>query len=138
MADVNRLKYINDTFGHEAGDHIIKEAAAVLKTSTRKDELAFRYGGDEMVILLPGNDYGQTAKVVHRIMAGVRKWNQHNNDGRLFLHMSIGWYTAGDAQSLEKLVCYADREMYRDKELYYKSHGLTRETEGPRSIPADK
>jgi len=132
MADVNRLKYINDNFGHEFGDYIIKEAATILKKSVRKGELVFRFGGDEMVILLPASDYETTGKVVRRIKANAEKWNRQNKDGRLFLHMSIGWYTATDAESLEKLVCMADREMYRDKEEYYVSHGLRRETLGPR------
>ncbi len=132
MVDVNRLKYINDTFGHKMGDYIILETAAILKKSVRKGELVFRYGGDEMVILLPGSDYQQTAKVAERIKANLQAWSEANQNERLFLHLSIGWGTAGDAESLEKLVFMADQEMYRDKAEYYKSLGLVREPEGPR------
>lgn len=132
MVDVNRLKYINDTFGHEMGDHILKESAALLKRSVRKGELVFRYGGDEMVIILADSNYRETSKVVKRIKANIQAWNLANIDKNVFLHLSIGWCTAKKADSLEKLVAAADEEMYRDKAEYYKSHGLTRETKGPR------
>ncbi|MHB9095295.1 MAG: sensor domain-containing diguanylate cyclase [Eubacteriales bacterium] len=131
MVDVNRLKYINDTFGHEMGDLVIRETAVVLKKSVRKGELIFRYGGDEMVILLPNSDYRQTAKVVGRIKANTEDWNLANCNKQIFLHLSIGWFTAREAESLEKLVTTADERMYRDKTEYYKSHGLVRETVRP-------
>lgn len=84
-----------------------------------------------MVILLPGSNRRQTSDVVRRIKANIRKWNQENRDKRIFLHMSVGCYTARDAGSLDNLVRLVDEDMYRDKE-YYKSHGLVRETVGPR------
>ena len=132
MVDLNRLKYLNDTFGHEMGDFIIRETAMVLKNSVRKGELVFRYGGDEMVILLPDSDHGQTAKVTRRIKANVQEWNVANRNKQIFLHLSVGSFTAHDAESLEMLISAADEDMYRDKNEYYKSHGLVRETIGPR------
>lgn len=132
MVDLNRLKYINDNFGHEMGDFIIREAAMLLKKSVRKGELIFRFGGDEMVILLPGSDARETLKVAKRIRTNMEEWNRVNTDRQMFLHLSIGWSTARDAHTLQKLLSSADENMYRDKAEYYKAQGLVRESTGPR------
>lgn len=132
MVDINRLKYINDTLGHYMGDYVIKETAVLLKNSVRQSELVFRFGGDEMVILLSGTDSVQTAKVVQRIKTNVIEWNQNCHDSRVFLHLSVGCYTADNEEALNVLVEMADKDMYRDKEEYYKLLGLTRQSQGPR------
>lgn len=132
MVDLNRLKFINDNFGHEKGDYVIREAAMILKQSVRKGELVFRYGGDEMVILLPDSDRTEAAQVAKRIQANAEKWNQDHRESQVFVHLSIGCATAADAETMENLVAAADEDMYRDKQQYYESQGLVRNSLGPR------
>lgn len=54
MVDIDRFKQVNDTFGHDAGDHVLREVAAVLRSSLRPEDMACRYGGEEFVLLLTG------------------------------------------------------------------------------------
>ena len=119
MIDVNRLKFINDHFGHETGDFIIREAAAIVKDCLRKEELVFRYGGDEMVILLPGSVTRVVKSVVDRIVGKIEKWNSYNGKGDIYLSLSIGWATADREMELATLLKNADDAMYRDKEAFY-------------------
>lgn len=132
MVDLNRLKFINDNFGHEAGDYVIREAAGILKRSVRKGELVFRYGGDEMVILLTDHDIKQASKIAKRIKANAQKWNLVNEDKQIFVHISVGCATACDIETMDKLIALADDDMYRDKNEYYKALGLERNHGGPR------
>lgn len=121
MVDANRLKHINDHFGHETGDYIIKEAAALIKESVRKEELVFRYGGDEMILLLPGSNARAAKSVVDRIRGKVDRWNSFQGKGDLYLSLSIGYATACNEKQLETLLKDADEAMYRDKQVFYDS-----------------
>ncbi|MFH1074302.1 MAG: diguanylate cyclase, partial [Candidatus Firestonebacteria bacterium] len=76
MGDVNNLKLTNDTFGHEEGDRLLADVAAVLKSSCRKGDIIARWGGDEFVILLPGTDYSYVKEVAKRIKNSCSK-NYH-------------------------------------------------------------
>jgi diguanylate cyclase (GGDEF)-like protein len=67
MADLNGLKLLNDTYGHEIGDKILKSAAEVLKSVCRKSDLVARLGGDEFIILLPNTSYEQAITITNRI-----------------------------------------------------------------------
>ena len=63
MIDIDHFKNINDTYGHLAGDHILKELGEILKSRVRREELVVRYGGEELVILLPETDREGAFKV---------------------------------------------------------------------------
>ena len=65
--DINRLKFVNDTYGHDAGDSFIKHAANIVRQSCRFSDYCFRHGGDEIVILLPKCSLDESFHVVNRI-----------------------------------------------------------------------
>lgn len=67
QGDVNRLKLVNDAFGHEKGDELIRKAAYAIKSSCRPDDLIARWGGDEFVILLPKTSAEDAEKIIERI-----------------------------------------------------------------------
>ncbi len=116
MIDVNDLKFINDYFGHVMGDNVIKAAAAVLQQSVRESDTVCRYGGDELVILLP-NTSETEAEIIHkRILENVDKWNeQENKYPDLKLGLSIGYATACGKEGLSDILTRADQKMYEDK-----------------------
>jgi len=67
MADLNELKLINDTYGHEAGDEMLKSVAEVLKNSCREEDIVARWGGDEFIILLPQTTIEDAGAICRRI-----------------------------------------------------------------------
>ncbi|MEO1816053.1 MAG: HD domain-containing phosphohydrolase [Acetobacterium sp.] len=71
MADVNGLKLINDAYGHQVGDKILKEFAEILKNECRHDEIASRVGGDEFVILFSHTDQQSLESIVKRLNAAI-------------------------------------------------------------------
>ena len=67
MIDLDEFKQINDLYGHAAGDHLLKSFADCVRITLRKTDLAFRYGGDEFVIVLPQTPIGQAEQVVSKL-----------------------------------------------------------------------
>lgn len=67
MGDLNRLKLVNDAFGHEKGDELIKKAADAMRTSCRPEDIISRWGGDEFVILLPKTSQEDAKSIICRI-----------------------------------------------------------------------
>jgi diguanylate cyclase (GGDEF)-like protein len=75
MADIDRLKAINDAWGREAGDRAIKSVAESLRLTCRSRDLAARRGGDEFVVILPGTCVEQALVVADRIRAALRQYD---------------------------------------------------------------
>lgn len=112
IIDVDDLKDINDNLGHHAGDKCIKAIADSIKSSIRKDDLAFRYGGDEFVILLLGSNKEQATKVVERIKKTIIK---KMIKGNIFSTISAGIATFKATDELHKAFQKADKIMYDEK-----------------------
>lgn len=113
-ADLDRLKLINDTMGHDQGDHYLKAAAAVLKQSLRASDILCRVGGDEFVVILPHTGAETAAKVAARIRENLDRYNRE--PGGLPLGISLGMAAAEDTQvPLKDLYKQADDLMYKDK-----------------------
>jgi len=113
-ADINGLKLINDTMGHDQGDLLIKAAADVLKDSLRGSDILSRVGGDEFTALLVGTDEKTADRIMKRIRTNVKQYCRNNPD--LFLSLSLGMATAHDnSMPFQELFKRADDAMYRDK-----------------------
>lgn len=74
IGDLNGLKAVNDNLGHLEGDKLLVEIAKVLKGSCRKEDLVFRWGGDEFIILLPNSDYKLGKEICNRIQLNCKKY----------------------------------------------------------------
>lgn len=111
IADVDGLKEINDTFGHAAGDLIIKLAADVLRRAVRPEDVVARIGGDEFAILLP-----QTSSS-HEALLRMRQCRETVlfEDTELPLRLSLGEATAYNSSQLRDAMQLADLRMYGDK-----------------------
>lgn len=109
--DVNRLKYVNDNFGNIAGDRLIIKVAEAIRSSARKDDAAFRYGGDEFVMII--ND--GTVEIVQEIL---KRWELAIGkaaEGCNFpVSASVG-YAIGERKYLEDVIAEADKNMYMCK-----------------------
>lgn len=116
MVDVDHFKRFNDSFGHDAGDAVLREVGAVLDHVTREGGLACRYGGEEFVLLMPGFGPDQAlerAEDVRRRVEALRV--THNGQDLGLTTVSLGLASAPDHCGLDRLVETADAAMYRAK-----------------------
>ena len=113
-ADLDGLKLVNDTMGHNTGDKLLQSCAAVLKESLRQSDILARVGGDEFSAILPRTDKATGENIVRRIRKNVATYNRDHQD--LPLGISMGIAAADHAEiSLKELFKRADDLMYRDK-----------------------
>jgi diguanylate cyclase (GGDEF)-like protein len=118
MIDMDKLKDINDDFGHEAGNSAITLVAQCLQRSIRATDYAARFGGDEFAVLLPGASPEIAEAVVKRVRHNVFKTTLDLRSRMIRCSVSIGVVNyPKDARDMRELLSIADRKMYRDKEL---------------------
>lgn len=114
--DVDGLKDVNDDFGHDEGDNLIKGIADVLKETKRHGEIIMRYGGDEFVLMAPGYTDDDAVAVIQNIEATMARYSERNNKP-YNLEASIGYCitTLKAPEELNALIEDADHEMYKKK-----------------------
>jgi diguanylate cyclase (GGDEF)-like protein/PAS domain S-box-containing protein len=124
--DVDHLKYINDTYGHLAGDRALIDTARVLRESCREADIIARLGGDEFVALMTV-DSDQTAEIVcDRIKSRVATHNSEMDRG-YELSLSVGaTRTKAEGTMLADLLAQADTALYEQKRARSPSHALLR------------
>lgn len=109
ICDIDSLKIINDSMGHIAGDNIIKKTAGLLQKCLVKDDMLFRIGGDEFVIIT-----GQDMKDLYKkVKEKIAKYN--NGSKILYLSISLGWQVFSDGSKIKKVFDMADNNMYKEK-----------------------
>jgi diguanylate cyclase (GGDEF)-like protein len=118
MIDMDRLKDINDSFGHDGGNSAILLVAQCLQRSIRGTDTAGRLGGDEFAVLLPGASPDVAEAVVKRVRHNVYKTTLDLRSRMIRCSVSIGVVNyPKDGRELRELLSVAERNMYRDKEL---------------------
>jgi diguanylate cyclase (GGDEF)-like protein len=112
--DLDRFKQVNDTHGHLVGSKLLREVGQLIKGHLRLIDYAFRYGGDEFVILLPQTSKEQATIACRRILDVMRAHQFLQEEGlNLKLRASFGLATyPGDASSAHELIRQADEMMY--------------------------
>lgn len=117
LLDLDHFKQINDRFGHDAGDQVLKEVARRILGSLREVDLAARYGGEEFVVLLPHTSKGDARIVAERLLKNVRKQEFTFAGEVLTVTTSIGCAGNSDVQSSnpDDLVKAADIALYEAK-----------------------
>jgi diguanylate cyclase (GGDEF)-like protein len=118
LIDMDKLKDINDSFGHEAGNSAITLVSQCLQRSIRATDTAARFGGDEFAVLLPGASPEVAEAVIKRVRNNVYKTTLDLRSRMIRCSVSIGVVNyPGDGRDMRELLSIADRRMYRDKEL---------------------
>lgn len=116
IIDLDGLKQVNDFKGHEAGDRLIKAAAAIMREALQENELAARIGGDEFAILLPESNEEAVKSVAERLRACQVSFNER--ESRFPVHFSLGTATAYSGEQFATIWKQADDRMYAEKALH--------------------
>jgi diguanylate cyclase (GGDEF)-like protein len=115
--DLDEFKYINDTFGHRAGDAMLIRVAGAVSALVRRNEVIARLGGDEFAVLLPDADEAQAVQLAERIVRSISqipfRFEQQNL--RLTTSLGIAFYPQHGSDT-EELVARADAAMYQAKD----------------------
>lgn len=129
MIDMDKLKVINDTAGHAAGDEALKLVARSIQRSIRKVDLGTRFGGDEFIVLLPEADREEAAAVAKRIREAILAVEFES--GKLSVSMGVvQWHSGFEAS--KDFVHAADEAMYLAKRSDgERLHVLAAEAQGP-------
>lgn len=116
LIDVDFFKRINDTFGHQVGDFVLKQVADCIRSVIRGDDIAGRFGGDEFIVLLPGADANAVASVARRLQEKV---NENSDLVSRGVTLSIGYTSqiiTNKDHDTEQLLKQADDALYHAKE----------------------
>ncbi|GMV40460.1 MAG: hypothetical protein AMXMBFR64_21760 [Myxococcales bacterium] len=119
MLDVDYFKRVNDTWGHPAGDAVLRTVAATLQEGVRRDDLAARWGGEEFAVVLAGVDRPVAEMLADRLRAAIAATAMPvaTPDGPLRVTVSVGVSTYGPATNTpDTLVASADRALYQAKQ----------------------
>lgn len=116
MSDVDNFKSTNDTYGHVTGDVVLKEVAKAFQSSCRALDVPARYGGEEFILMLPGANEQEAAKVANKIREAIKAKVFFNEKGDFNKTISIGvTRVSPEDNDLEALVARADRALYEAK-----------------------
>ncbi len=117
VVDIDHFKQVNDNYGHSFGDSVIRMLGATIANSVRSTDYAYRYGGEEFVVLLPGLDRSMALEVAERIMREFTNCSPSAPDGtRPFFSVSIGLAQLRRDDNPARLFSRADSAMYRAKQ----------------------
>jgi len=118
MVDIEHLKAINDTYGHEAGSRAVKLVAEALARLTRSSDLVARYGGDEFIVMLVGATKEVADEVAQRVRNVVFSTTLEVDVKMVRIKANVGAASFPEqANNLQAVMAAADRAMYKDKEL---------------------
>ena len=118
MVDINGLKIINNTYGHDKGDQVLKKAAEILESVVRDEDILVRYGGDEFIILLPQT----SGEIAHDMYERIEKLCQETVEDEFPVSMGMGIATKTDPQEkLKDILQLADENMLQNKLVNDKS-----------------
>jgi diguanylate cyclase (GGDEF) domain len=117
IVDVDHFKQVNDTFGHPAGDAVLKRVAALLRRHTRSVDVLSRYGGDEFSLLLPETNFQGAYVVAERVRGLIEKTEigRPEYDIRVTLSIGISSLITGGALGMDELITQADVALYQAK-----------------------
>lgn len=115
MFDIDKFKSINDTFGHLAGDYVLREVARIAKARRRLDDVVGRYGGEEFAVLLPETDELGGAQVADDIRKRIEAHAFTFENERIAVTASFGVAQLADERDVLGLIKDADDQLYRAK-----------------------
>lgn len=112
LGDIDFFKKVNDTYGHDAGDAVLKQVAFILKTSMKGKGFAARWGGEEFLLGFKGYTVERAAQETERILEEVRNSVVECNDNKISVTMSFGVAKGKKGASIDSIIKEADDKLY--------------------------
>ncbi len=117
IIDIDHFKRLNDANGHLIGDKVLVGIGNIIKLSIRSGDLAFRYGGEEFVVVLPGTTAAIGLKIAERLRQRVAEWNFEDTNVRIPVTVSVGLALKKPGMNSQAVFEQADQALYRAKQL---------------------
>jgi diguanylate cyclase (GGDEF)-like protein len=117
MLDLDNFKLVNDTLGHEAGDHLLVFLGGMIRATSRQDDLAVRLGGDEFVLIMPGSDHNraeQAAQLIRKLFTR-QAYTMFPNSRTLDVSYGVSSLMADSPEDPGALMRLADQRLYKMK-----------------------
>jgi diguanylate cyclase (GGDEF)-like protein len=115
LADIDDFKRINDTYGHEAGDQVLRSVAGVFSTSLRPEDTCSRWGGEEFLIALPHTDSAGAGAVAGKLRGAVAETDVRYDNRVFHTTISAGVAEYRDGEDLDDTIRHADDAMFQAK-----------------------
>lgn len=115
VCDIDFFKRVNDTYGHQAGDKVLKLISSVVASRLRSVDFVGRYGGEEFIILMPETDINSAYGVLDKIRASIAKTPFHFKDEPLQITLSFGLASFQENDTIEDVFTRADEALYGAK-----------------------
>ena len=118
MIDIDKFKNVNDTYGHDVGDHIIESSSKILTKITRKDDIVARYGGEEFIVLLTDTGIKKAVDLAERIRVAVEKNGITLESGEVvYITISIGVTQLNNKndRNIDETIKRCDNALYTSK-----------------------
>jgi len=114
--DIDGFKAINDTFGHDEGDEVLKEVAGLLKSTLREIDIICRMGGDEFLLIFPDSSLKEISLIISRLQKNLSQLNKIiKKDYSIKFSMGFSEYLPDKPKTLNELIHIADQRMYEEK-----------------------
>lgn len=117
LLDIDFFKPLNDTYGHQAGDHVLQKVSAILSTALREYDVVARYGGEEFVVILPTTPKQVGASIAERLRVSISETIFRHKDKEIRCTISLGVAAfPDDGKDPDSLIAASDAALYRSKE----------------------
>ena len=118
MCDVDLFKSFNDTYGHQSGDEALRSVASVMAATARRSDGVYRYGGEELLVVLPEQNLAEAAAAVGRVrraVEGLGLPHAGGPTGVLTISAGVAAFQPGRGGTTEEVLKGADAALYRAK-----------------------
>jgi diguanylate cyclase (GGDEF)-like protein len=116
MCDIDHFKTVNDQYGHDKGDEIIKSLATIFKSGLRKQDSLARWGGEEYLFLLPETNDSQAMQLAEKLRSKIEETQYKQDDKTFSITISIGLHQIASTDTINQAITKADTNLYKAKE----------------------
>ena len=117
MCDLDFFKQVNDVYGHNIGDSVLRETSNIIKKCVRTSDLVIRFGGEEFLVLMLDINQGETEKAAEKIRETIESTKIKVSDGTIKKTISLGVSEfPADAESFWQAIKFADVALYKAKD----------------------